>query len=219
MGSLTMIDAYVFTTPNGFKALIGLEELGLPYVAHWIDITKGAQRSPEFLAINPNSKIPAIVDRDGADGKSVTVFESGAVLIYLAEKTGKLLAPSGAARYEALEWVFFNAGGTGPMLGQLGYFTKFAPEKVPAAIERFTKEAERLLGVLEKRLSKTQYLAGDFSIADIMNMTWPLAAKKFLGMDLSPYPSLTRWLDELEERPAFKRALAMTPPKPPADTQ
>jgi GSH-dependent disulfide-bond oxidoreductase len=214
-----MIDAYVFTTPNGFKALIGLEELGLPYVAHWVDITKGAQRSPEFLAINPNAKIPAIVDRDGAGGKSVTVFESGAVLIYLAEKTGQLLAPSGAARYEALEWVFFNAAGTGPMLGQLGYFSKFAPEKIPAAIERFTKEAERLLGVLDKRLSQAQYLAGDFSIADIMNMTWPRGAKTFLGMDLSPYPSLTRWLDELEERPAFKRALAMTPPKAPADTQ
>jgi GSH-dependent disulfide-bond oxidoreductase len=212
-----MIDAYVFTTPNGFKALIGLEELGLPYVAHWVDITKGAQMKPEFLAINPNNKIPAIVDRDGAGGKAVTVFESGAVLVYLAEKTGKLLAPSGAARYEALEWVFFNAGGTGPMLGQLGYFAKFAPEKIPAAIERFTKEAERLLGVLEKRLARGQYLAGDFSIADIMNMTWPRAAKTFLGMDLSPYPSLTRWIGELEARPAFQRALAMTPPKPPAD--
>jgi GST-like protein len=208
-----MIDAYVFTTPNGFKALIGLEELGLEYTTRWIDITKGAQMTPEYLAINPNNKIPAIVDHDGPDGKPVAVFESGAVLLYLADKTGKLLARSGAARYEALEWVFFNAGGPGPMLGQLSYFTKFAPEKIPAAIERFTKEAERLFRVLDKRLGEVPYLAGELSIADIMNMTWPRAAKTFLGMDLGAYANLTRWLAELEERPAFKRALAMTPPK------
>jgi GST-like protein len=169
--------------------------------------------SPEFLAINPNNKIPAIVDRDGPDGAPVTVFESGAVLVYLAEKTGKLLPTSGAARYAALEWVFFNAGGPGPMLGQLSYFTKFAPEKVPAAIQRFTKEAERLLRVLDGRLGQARYLAGEFSIADIMNMTWPRAAKRFIGMDTSGYPQLERWLAELEARPAFQRALALTPPK------
>jgi GST-like protein len=206
-----MIDAYVFTTPNGFKALIGLEELGLPYRTNWIDITKGAQMSPEYLAINPNNKIPAIVDHDGPGGKPITVFESGAVLVYLADKTGKLLAKSGAARYTALEWIFFNAGGPGPMLGQLGYFTKFAPEKVPPAIERFTKESERLLRVLDKRLGEVPYLAGEFSIADIMNMTWPRAAKTFIGMDLSGYPNVTRWIGTLEERPAFQRALAMKP--------
>jgi GST-like protein len=207
-----MIDAYVFTTPNGFKALIGLEELGLEYTARWVDITKGAQTTPEYLAINPNNKIPAIVDHAGPDGKPVTVFESGAVLIYLAEKTGKLLARSGAARYDALEWVFFNAGGPGPMLGQLSYFTKFAQEKVPAAIERYTKEGERLFRVLDKRLGQVPYLAGEFSIADIMNLTWPRAAKTFLGMDLTPYANLSRWIAELEERPAFKRALAMRAP-------
>jgi GST-like protein len=206
-----MIDVYVYTTPNGFKALIGLEELGLPYETRWIDITKGEQMSPDYLAINPNNKIPAIVDRDGPEGKPVTVFESGAVLVYLAEKTGKLLPRSGAARYTTLEWVFFNAGGPGPMLGQLGYFTKFAPEKVPAAIERYTKEAQRLLSVLDKRLAQVPYLAGEFSIADIMNMTWARAAKTFIGMDLGPYPNLSRWIAELEERPAFKRALAMKP--------
>jgi GSH-dependent disulfide-bond oxidoreductase len=206
-----MIDAYVYTTPNGFKALIGLEELGLPYETHWIDITKGEQMSPEYLSINPNNKIPAIVDRDGPDGKPITVFESGAVLVYLAEKTGKLLAKSGAARYTTLEWVFFNAGGPGPMLGQLGYFKKFAPEKVPPAIERYTKEAERLLRVLDKRLAQVPYLAGEFSIADIMNMTWARAAKTFIGMDLGPYPNLSRWIAELEDRPAFKRALEMKP--------
>jgi GST-like protein len=208
-----MIDAYVFTTPNGFKALIGLEEFGLPYRINWIDITKGEQMTPEYLAINPNNKIPAIIDRDGPEGKPVTVFESGAVLIYLAEKTGKLLAKAGPNRYAALQWTFFNAGGTGPMIGQLVYYKKFAPEQVPVAIERFAKEADRLLRVLDKRLGQVPYLAGDFSIADIMNLTWPRAAKTFIGMDLSAYPNLTRWMDELEARPAFKRALAMAPPK------
>lgn len=207
-----MIDAYVYTTPNGYKALIGLEELGLPYELHWVDITKGEQKKPEFPAINPNSKIPAIVDRDGPSGP-VTVFESGAVLVYLAEKTGRLLPPSGAERYEVLEWVFFNTGGPGPMLGQLGYFAKFAPEKVPAAIERFTQESERLLGVLDQRLGRGRYLAGEFSIADIMNMTWPRGAKSFLGMDLSRYPNLSRWLGELEARPAFQRAFQLAPPE------
>lgn len=206
-----MIDAYVYTTPNGFKALIGLEELGLPYTTRWIDITKGQQLSPEYLAINPNNKIPAIVDHDGPGGRSVSVFESGAVLVYLAEKAGKLLPASGAARYATLEWVFFNAGGPGPILGQLGYFSKFASEKVPPAIERFTKETERLLRVLDGRLGQAPYLAGDFSIADIMNMTWVRAARTFLGLDLSPYSHLVRWLDELEQRPAFTRALAMKP--------
>ncbi len=206
-----MIDAYVWTTPNGFKALIALAELGLPHEIHWIDITKGVQTTPEYLAINPNNKIPSIVDRDGPDGKAITVFESGAVLVYLADKTGKLLAKQGAERYAALEWVFFNAGGPGPMIGQLGYFTKFAPEKVPAAIDRYTKETERLLRVLDKRLGEVRYLAGDFSIADIMNLTWPRAAKTFFGLDLAPYPNLSRWIAELEERPAFATALALKP--------
>lgn len=208
-----MIDAYVFSTPNGYKALIGLEELELPYRARWVDITKGEQTTPEYRAINPNGKIPAIVDHDGPGGSTVTVFESGALLVYLAEKAGKLLPASGQARYETLEWVFFNAGGTGPMLGQLGYFTKFAAEKVPPAIERFTKESERLLEVLNRRLAAVPYLAGELSIADIMNMTWPRAARDFIGMDLGPYPHVLRWLGELEARPAFQRALAMTPPR------
>ncbi|MBA3502605.1 MAG: glutathione S-transferase N-terminal domain-containing protein [Myxococcota bacterium] len=206
-----MIDAYVWTTPNGFKLLIGLEELALPYKPNWIDITKGDQMKPEYLAINPNNKIPAVVDHEGPGGKPITVFESGAVLTYLADKTGKLLAASGHARYTALEWVFFNAGGTGPMIGQLGYFTKYAQEKVPPAIERFTKETERLLRVLDKRLGETQYLAGDFSIADIMNFTWADAARTFIGMDISGYKNVTRWLDELQARPAFAKAMAMKP--------
>jgi GSH-dependent disulfide-bond oxidoreductase len=207
-----MIDAYVWTTPNGFKALIALEELRLPYQVKWIDITKGAQMTPEYLAVNPNNKIPAIRDDEGPDRAPLTIFESGAVLMYLAEKTGKLLARSGAARYTTLQWVLFNTGGPGPTLGQLGYFAKFAPEKVPSVIERFTTEAHRLFNVLDKRLANEQFLAGDFSIADIMNVTWPRAARDFLGMDLSRYASLTRWIEELEHRPAFAKALAMTPP-------
>ena len=139
------------------------------------------------------------------------MFESGAVLTYLADKTGKLLAKSGAARYAALEWAFFNVGGTGPAIGQLGYFTKFAQEKVPHAIERFTKESERLFRVLDKRLGDERYLAGEFSIADIMNFTWPNAARTFIGMDLTGYKNLSRWLDELQARPAFAKALATKP--------
>jgi GSH-dependent disulfide-bond oxidoreductase len=200
-----MIDAYVWTTPNGYKALIALEELAVPYTLHWIDITKGEQKSPAFLAINPNHKIPALIDGD------TTVFESGAVAIYLAEKTGKLLPPSGPARYTTLEWVFFNIGGPGPILGQLGYFAKFAKEKIPHAIERFTTEAERLFGVLDKRLGEARYLAGEFSIADIINFTWPNSAREFLGIDMARWPSLVRWLDELKARPAFAKALALKP--------
>jgi GST-like protein len=199
-----MIDAYVWTTPNGQKLLIALEELGLPYTPHWIDITKGDQHEPAYIAINPNSKIPALVD----DG--VTVFESAAVLTYLAEKTGKLLPASGQARYTTLAWVAFNIGGPGPILGQLGFFTKFAKEKVPMAIERFTKEAGRLLEVLDARLADHAYLAGaDFTIADIINFTWANAGRSFLGLDYAPYPNLVRWLDKLAARPAFVRALAM----------
>jgi GST-like protein len=200
-----MIDAYVWTTPNGYKALIALEELAVSYTPHWIDLTKGEQKSPAFLAINPNHKIPALVDGN------TTVFESGAIAIYLAEKTGKLLPASGPARYTTLEWVFFNIGGPGPILGQLGYFAKFAKEKIPHAIERFTTEAERLFGVLDKRLGEARYLAGEFSIADIINFTWPNSARDFMQLDLSRWPNLVRWLDELKARPAFAKALALKP--------
>ena len=207
-----MIDAYVWTTPNGFKALIALEDFGLPYRTHWIDIGKGEQLTPAYLAINPNNKIPAIIDHDAAGGAPVTVFESGAVLTYLADKTGKFLAKAGPDRYTALEWMFFNVGGPGPMIGQLAYFAKRAPEKVPPAIERFTQEAERLLGVLDRRLAQVPYLAGaDYTIADMLNVTWPRAARTFVGMDLSGWTHLSRWIAAIEERPAVARALAMKP--------
>lgn len=207
-----MIDAYVWTTPNGYKALIALEELGLPYTPRWVDLGEDEQHSSAYLAINPNGKIPAIVDRDGDDGP-VTVFESGAVLVYLADKAGKLLPGRGAARYEVLQWVFFNAGGTGPMLGQLEYFTHAAKEKLPTAIERYTKEGERLLGVLDGRLGEAPYLAGELSIADLMNVTWVRTAGSRLGMDLAKYSNLSRWLEAIESRPAVARALAMKPPR------
>lgn len=201
-----MIDAHVWTTPNGYKALILLEELGVPYTPHWVNIMKGEQHAPEFLAINPNHKIPAIVDRDAG----VTVFESGAIAIYLAEKTGRLLPPSGPDRYTALEWVFFNVGGTGPMIGQLAHFSKYATEQVPYAIDRYRKETERLLGVLEGRLGQVPFLAGAYSIADPMNITWARTAGG-LGIDLARYPNVTRWLGEVEARPAVARALALKP--------
>jgi len=206
-----MIDAYVWTTPNGFKLLAALEELALPYQPRWIDISKGQQNTSEYLAINPNNKIPAIVDHD-AEGGSVTVFESGAVLIYLADKTGKLLPARGAARYTTLEWVLFNAANTGPMFGQLGFFSKFAPEKIALPIERFTKEAHRILGVLDRQLASHAHIAGaEFSIADIMNVTWVRAGRDFIGIDYEPYPHVRRWLETVERRPAIAKALAMKP--------
>lgn len=201
-----VIDAYVWTTPNGYKALLLLEELGVPYTSRWVNILKGEQHTPEFLAINPNHKIPAIVDHDAG----VTVFESGAIAIYLAEKTGRLLPQSGPDRYTTLEWVFFNVGGTGPMVGQFAHFVKFAPEQVPYAIERYRKETQRLLGVLDRRLGEVPYLAGAFSIADLMNITWARAAGDF-GIDLAAYPNVARWLGEVEARPAVARALALKP--------
>jgi GST-like protein len=201
-----MIDAYVWTTPNGYKALLLLEELGLLYTPYWVNIMKGEQHRPEYLAINPNHKIPAIVDRDAG----VTVFESGAIAIYLAEKAGRLLPASGQERYTALEWVFFNVGGTGPTIGQLGHFVKFATEQVPYAIDRYRKETARLLGVLDGRLGHVQYLAGAYSIADLMNITWARAAERF-GVDLAPYANVSRWLSEVEARPGVARALARKP--------
>lgn len=204
------IDAYVWTTPNGFKLLIALEELGLPYRAHWIDISKGDQDKPEYRKVNPNGKIPAIVDGE----TTIDVFESGAVLIYLAEKAGNttVLPASGQARYDVLSWMFWNIGGPGPMMGQLGFFSKFAKEKVPMAIERYQKECLRLAKVADDQLGKVKYLAGnELTLADMLNFTWLNAGRSFLGLDYTPFPNLVRWLDELAARPAFAKALAMKP--------
>ncbi len=207
-----MIDAYVWPTPNGQKLLVALEELGLPHTVKWINIGKGEQKTPEFLAINPNGKIPAIVDHEGPSGAPLSLFESGAILTYLADKAGKLIAPPGPERYLALEWMFFNAGGVGPMTGQLSYHTSYAPEKDPKAIERFTKEVQRLFGVLDKRLGEARFLVGEeFSIVDVMNFTWPRSAVVRLGLDVTEFANLKRWLDEIETRPAVQSALAKKP--------
>jgi GST-like protein len=207
-----MITLYTWATPNGRKVSIMLEELGLAYEVKPVNIGKDEQFAPEFLRISPNNKIPAIVDHD-AEGGPLSVFESGAILVYLAEKTGKLLAPSGAARYKALEWTFWQMGGLGPMLGQLGFFVMRSKDKPPEAIERFTTETARLLGVMDKRLSETEYLAGDdYSIADIACYAWTLGAsamRQALPAAWGERPAIDRWLKTIGERPAVQRGMAV----------
>lgn len=205
-----MIDLYTAATPNGQKAAIMLEEVGLPYEKHLVDLSKGAQKEADYLAINPNGKIPAIVDRDGAGGTPITVFESGAILIYLAEKAGQLLPADPLGRFAALEWLMFQMAGVGPMFGQAGFWTR-NKESVPPALARYKSEAERLTGVLELRLSASPYLAGpDYSIADIA--TWPwIGAAGFIGLDLQPYPALRDWQARIGARPAVQRGMAVAP--------
>jgi GSH-dependent disulfide-bond oxidoreductase len=200
-----MIDLYTFGTPNGHKASIMLEELGLPYDLHVVDIRKGDQHTPEFLAVNPNGKIPAIVDHDAAGGP-LAVFESGAILIYLAEKTGKLLAPAGKARYEALEWVMFQMGGVGPMFGQYNHFASAAPEKLPYAIERYAKESLRLLAVLDGRLADHDYLAGDYSIADVCTYPWVAAVFERIP-GAADQVHVKAWVDRVGARPAVQKGM------------
>jgi GST-like protein len=203
------IDLYTWPTPNGLKAQIVLEELGLPYEVHAIDIGAGDQFKPDFLKISPNNKIPAIVDRDGPGGKPMALFESGAILIYLAEKTGKLLARKGAARYAALQWLMFQMGGLGPMLGQASHFRVFAAEKFPYAIERYTNEAKRLYGVLDKRLGEAEYLAGgDYTIADVASYPWT-RYWEYQGVNLPDYRNVQRWFEAISARPAVQRGLAV----------
>ena len=203
-----MIDLYTWSTPNGRKASIMLEECGLAYKTHAINIGKDEQFTPEFIAINPNSKIPAIVDSDGPDGQPLTVFESGAILIYLAEKTGKFLAKSGRARSEALQWLMFQMGGVGPIFGQVHHFLRAAKEPVPYAIERYSKEKDRLYQVLDKRLKTQQYLAGEYSIADIATYPW-VARYEWHKTDLNAVPNVKRWFDAISARPAVQRGMAV----------
>ncbi|HEY9739830.1 MAG TPA: glutathione binding-like protein [Coleofasciculaceae cyanobacterium] len=202
--SNSMIDLYTFTTPNGRKASIMLEEVELPYNVHKIDITKNDQFTPEFVAINPNSKIPAIVDHD----TGITVFESGAILIYLAEKTGKLLPTADKERFQVLSWLMLQMGSVGPMFGQLNHFKKFAPEKIPYAIERYEKETLRLYGVLDKQLAEREYLCGDYSIADIATYPW-VAIYEFQGLTLDSHPNLKRWVETMQQRPAVQGGMAV----------
>ena len=201
-----MIDLYTWGTPNGRKVSIMLEEVGLPYATHKIDIGKGDQFKPEFVAINPNSKIPAIVDADGPDGKPISVFESGAILIYLAEKTGKLLPATVRERSEVMQWLMFQMGGVGPMFGQNHHFRRFAPEKVPYGIERYGKETERLYGVMDKRLSTVSCLAGDYSIADIATYPW-VSRHDYQEIDLARFPHVKRWFDAISARPAVEKGM------------
>ena len=209
-----MIELYTHATPNGHKVSIALEELSLPYRLHLVDIVGGEQLRPAFLAINPNNKIPAIVDPAGPDGQPITVWESGAILIYLAEKTGSALLPrGGASRYATLQWLMFQMAGVGPMLGQAGHFTIYANEKVPYGIERYTAEAKRLLGVMDRQLAAQPYLAGaHYSIADIATFPWTNSALRIPGLageggDLDAWPQVVRWRRELAARPAVQRGL------------
>jgi len=201
-----MIDLYTWTTPNGRKVSIMLEECGLPYKAHPINIGSGDQFKPEFVAISPNSKIPAIVDSDGPDGKPMALMESGAILVYLAGKTGKFLPQSVRGKYDALQWLMFQMGGVGPMFGQVHHFLRAAKEMVPYAIERYTTETRRLYGVLNDRLKDHQYLADEYSIADIATYPW-VARYEWHKTDLEQYPHVKRWFDKISARPAVQRGM------------
>ena len=202
-----MIRLYTWATPNGKKVSIMLEEVELPYEVHPINIAKGDQLKPEYLAINPNNKIPTIIDSDGPDGKPLKLFESGAILMYLAEKTGKFLPQEMANRYEVLQWLMFQMGGVGPMFGQANYFYRLE-EKVPFAIERYYKEALRLYKVLEQTLGQRDYLAGEYSIADIATYPW-VARHDGHNVKLEEFPNVKRWFEVISQRPAVKRGMAV----------
>jgi GST-like protein len=203
-----MIEVWTWPTPNGHKVHIALEELGLPYKVVPINIGKGDQFKPEFLAITPNHRIPAIVDPDGPSGKPLKLFESAAIMIYLSEKTGGKLIPTDAVgRYRCLEWMMFQMGGVGPMFGQYNHFANYAVQKIPYAIERYTSEVRRLHRVLNKRLAEAEYLAGaEYSMADIINFPW-IRNPDRRSIDLAEYPNLQRWHDAIAARPAVQRGV------------
>lgn len=201
-----MIDFYTWKTPNNEKVAIMLEEIGLPYQLHPINIGKQEQFTPEFLKINPNNKVPAIVDQAGPNNQPITVFESGAILIYLAEKSGQFIPSDLRQRTEVIEWLMFQMSGLGPMVGQAHHFLIFAKEPVPYAIERYLNETKRLYGVMEKRLSTKPYFAGDYSIADMAIFPW-VREHEHHKIDLSDYPHLKRWSDQVAKRPAVMRGL------------
>jgi GST-like protein len=203
-----MIDLYTWTTPNGFKISIALEEMGLDYNVHPVDIGGGEQFAPEYLRISPNNKIPAIVDHSGPGDQSISIFESGAILLYLAEKTGRFLGAEPRQRWLTMQWLMFQMGSLGPMLGQAGHFRNFAPERVPYGIERYTSEAGRLFKVLDTRLGESEYLAEDYSIADIACWPW-VRPIDMLGHSFDDYPNLGRWFDTIADRPAVSRGLAV----------
>ncbi|MDF2462404.1 MAG: glutathione S-transferase [Ramlibacter sp.] len=202
-----MIDVYSWPTPNGHKIHIMLEECGLPYRAIPVNIREGEQFKPEFLKISPNNRIPAITDPQGPDGKPISLFESGAILVYLAAKTGKFMPAIDRAKYKVLEWLMFQMGGVGPMLGQNHHFRLYAPEKLPYAIDRYTNEARRLYGVMDRRLAQSAYLGGDdYSIADIATFPW-LRTWERQGIVLAEYPHLKAWFEKIADRPAVQRGV------------
>ncbi|HRJ69041.1 MAG TPA: glutathione S-transferase N-terminal domain-containing protein [Beijerinckiaceae bacterium] len=201
------IDLYYWPTPNGWKISIMLEECGLPYRLQFVDISKGEQFRPEFLAISPNNRMPAIVDPDGPGGAPISVFESGAILQYLGRKTGLFYPAHERARVEVEQWLMWQMGGLGPMCGQTHHFRHYAPEQVPYAIDRYTREVTRLYGVMNKRLSDRPYLAGDYSIADIACIGWVRPWER-QGQNLDDFPHLKRWFEEVMARPAVKRGMA-----------
>ncbi len=203
-----MIELYYWPTPNGHKASIMLEEVGLPYEVHPVNMAKGEQFEPDFLKISPNNKIPAIVDRDGPGGERFPVFESGAILVYLAEKAGRFLPTDTARRFEVLQWLFFQVGNVGPMFGQCGHFLGYAREKIQYAIDRYRNETLRLYGVMDRRLANGDYLAGDYSIADIA--TWPwVDVRWFHEIDIEEFPHVERWYERIGRRAAVERGTAL----------
>lgn len=205
-----MIDLYTSATPNGWKASITLEELAVPYEVHAISLSKGEQKTPEFLKINPNGRIPAIVDREEGN---FAVFESGAIMIYLAEKFGggKLLPTDRKGRSRVIQWLMFQMGGIGPMQGQANVFFRYAPEKIPYAIDRYQTETKRLYRVLEGRLAESEYLAGDYSLADIANYSW-VSLHYWAGVDVDDLPHLKRWMEAVKARPAVQKGIVIPEP-------
>jgi GSH-dependent disulfide-bond oxidoreductase len=206
-GRVAMIEVYSWATPNGHKIHIMLEECGLAYKAIPVDIGAGEQFAPEFLAISPNNKIPAIVDSDGPDGKPISLFESGAILLYLAAKTGRFLPADTRGRYATLEWLMFQMGSVGPMLGQTHHFRMYAPEKIPYAIDRYSNETKRIYGVLDTRLGKSAFVAGgEYTIADMAIFPW-LRSWQNQGIDFGDFPKVKAWFDGIAARPAVKRGV------------
>jgi glutathione S-transferase len=208
-----MIDLYTAPTPNGWKASITLEELGIPYEVHIVNLMAGDQKKPEYLEINPNGRIPAIVDRD-EDG--FAIFESGAIMIYLAEKTGRLLPADRRGRSRVIQWLMFQMGGIGPMMGQANVFYRYFPEKIQSAIDRYQHESRRLFEVLNGRLADSEWLAGDFSIADIANWSW-VRTYKWSGVSIDGLEHLQRWMAAMNARPACRRGVDVPFPMPPLE--
>ena len=203
-----MIDLYTWTTPNGRKASIMLEETGLAYRVKPVDIGKGEQFAPEFLAISPNNRIPAIVDHDGPQGRPMPLFESGAILLYLAYKTGRFLPVDVTQQFKVIQWLMFQMGGVGPMFGQVHHFLRAAPEPVPYAIARYTNEARRLYKVLDQQLQGQQFIAGAYSVADIATYPW-IARHAWHTVDLGEFPAVKQWFERMGARPAVQRGMAV----------